>query len=356
MCVAAACSVYDEPNASTPSGGGSANPSAGTAGSTGGRGGAAGAGMSSGAGIAGNTVPNEVGGSGGTGSVELGGAGGAPEPEDAAGQAGQAGEVSPPDACPSDPDKLAPGVCGCGLPDVATSTLSDCVTLEKKLTHRYDFEGSGTQVTDRIGTANGAVHGASLSKLEGKGVVLLGGGSGGSYVDLPNGLISTLKSVTLEAWITWGGGEDWQRVFDFGNTSNAAENTPGFGKTYLYLTPKASTGVARLGFSLDGSANEQTVDAPMALPLSLTQVVMVANDTANTLVLYANGKRMGSVAWTSALSDIGDVNVWLGRSQWDQNPEFSGVFHEFRVYGSALTDADVAAAFRAGTDPAFLRD
>jgi len=285
---------------------------------------------------------------------ELGGAGGAPEPENGAGQGGEA--PLPPDLCPSDPLKTAPGTCGCGIPEASTASVADCATIKKKLVHRYDFEGSGTQVLDRVGTSHGALRGASLSKLDGKGVVLLGGGSNGSYVDLPNGLASALKDATFEAWVTWGGGAAWQRIFDFGDTSNATpENNPALGKTYLCLTPLSASGVTRFAFSLNANGAEQGANAAAPLPQSLTQVVAVADDTADLLRLYIDGKKVGSVAWTGSLSSINDVNVWLGRSQYDSDPELSGVYHEFRVYNAALTDAEVVATFRSGTDPAYLR-
>lgn len=360
------CSVYDVPAVSSESAAaGKAAASAGMSSSTGGRDNTAGDHGSPAAGspaVSGSTVGgSDTSGAGGTGTPtppELGGAAGAagaaePEPEPIG---GQGGEASPPDLCPSDPLKTAPGTCGCGIPEVATASVADCATIKKKLIHRYDFEGSGTQVLDRVGTSHGAVRGASLSKLDGKGVVLLGGGSNGSYVDLPNGLASKLKDATFEAWITWGGGAIWQRIFDFGDTSNASpENNPALGKTYLCLTPQSSSGVARLAFSLNANGAEQGADAAAALPQSLTQVVAVADDTANLIKLYIDGKKAGSVAWTSSLSAINDVNVWLGRSQYDSDPELSGVFHEFRVYDAALTDAEVVATFRSGTDPAFLR-
>lgn len=293
-----------------------------------------------------------AGASGGVG-ITAGGADGG----DAPSGGGDGGAAPERDDCPNDPDKLAPGRCGCGVPDVGTATQAGCQSLVDKLIHRYDFEGSGTAVTDRVGTSHGVLKNASLSKLSGKGVVLFGGGTSGAYVDLPNRLLSSLTNATLEAWVTWGGGAAWQRVFDFGDSNNATpENNPGLGKTYLMLTPAGSGGHATLGFSLTGNASGQELDlaAPTALPMSLAQVVVVVSDTDNELRLYMDGKKVGVVAWTSALSAINDVNAWLGRSQYDHDPELSAVFHEFRMYGAALNDAEIASSFAGGPDPVFL--
>lgn len=284
----------------------------------------------------------------------LGGSSAGGEPEMAVG--GEGGAPTLPDQCPADPDKLAPGECGCGVPEAPSATLADCHTLKSLLSHRYDFEGSGTSVRDRVGVAHGAVaRGSTLSKLDGKGVVLLGGGDVGAYVDLPNGLVSSLKNATFEAWVTWGGGAPWQRIFDFGDsTASVPENNQASGKTYLFLTPKSASGVVSLAFSLSGVPQEVGVKGAAALSQARRQVVAVVDDDGDKLSLYVDGAKVGEQAWASQLSKINDVNVWLGRSQYANDFELNAVYHEFRVYGAALSAAQVAAAFQAGTDPAFL--
>jgi hypothetical protein len=325
---------------------GHAGSNAGTAGSSGG---AASAGTASGGGVAGTASKA------GTSSSS---AGQRPSEGGAAGEAGEGGASNEPDLCPNDPHKLAPGSCGCGVPDTSTATLADCHGLKAALVHRYDFEGTGTAVTDRVGTAHGSVvGGAMLSKLQGRGVVVLSGGATGPYVDLPNGLVSALSSATFEAWITWGGGGAWQRIFDFGDTTAASpENNPAGGKTYLFATPSAQSGVALASYSVDGNDMGQQLEAAAAAPLakSLSQVVVVASSTAHKLLLYIDGSKAAEQGWTGSLSALHDVNVWLGRSQYTQDPELNAVYHDFRIYNAALSDTQVATAFVAGTDPSFL--
>jgi hypothetical protein len=291
-------------------------------------------------------------------SMPNGGEGGAGGEQTSSGGEGGAGPVT--DLCPDDTTKTAPGVCGCGFPEAATATLGSCKTLISKLVHRYDFEGTGTVVTDRVATApaNGMIIGGPmLSKLAGRGVVVLPGGATGGYVNLPNRLVSPLTSVTFEAWITWAGGPDYQRVFDFGDSDSAPpEDNPNFGKTYLYVSPKTTTsGFVTLGYSLVGNAaGEQIVVGTAPLPLTLTQVVAVADATAKALSLYVNGVQVGTLAWTGTLPGLNDVNVWLGRSQFKSDPELAATYHDFRIYNDALSAQEIATAFRGGTDPAFL--
>ncbi len=288
------------------------------------------------------------------GGPSAGGTGG--DPAVALPNGGEGGAPDVADDCPNDPKKLAPGECGCGVPEAPGATHADCHTLKGLLAHRYDFEGSGTAVNDRIGTDHGVVaRGSTLSKLDGKGVVLLGGGDVGAYVDLPNGMISSLTNATFEAWITWGGGTDWQRIFDFGDsTATIPEDNQLDGKTYLFLTPKSGYGTALLGYSLAGVSQEMAVKAPAALAQTMTHVVGVADDTGNLLTLYIDGAKAAEQPWTATLGQINDVNVWLGRSQYRNDSELNAVYHEFRIYKAALTAPQIASSYIAGPDPAFL--
>lgn len=335
---------------------------AGNAGSSGGQttnaGSAGHAGSAGSAGSAGQGGSAGTAGSGGSSAGSVGAGGGGVPMAGAAGQGGGAGGT---DGCPSDAAKTSPGVCGCGIPDVDTGTAASCVGIKSALVHRYDFEGTGTAVIDRVGSADGVVKGgATLSQVGGKGVVVLAGGATGSYVDLPNKLLSALTNATLEAWVTWGGGAAWQRVFDFGDSSSATpEDNPANGKSYLFLTPAtddAGGGAMRAVYSLSGgaAAAETRVDATTALPQTLTHVALVVDTKGGNLLLYVNGAATGTQAFSGALASINDVNVWLGRSQYEADPELTGTFHDFRVYDAALTPLQIATSFAGGPDPAFL--
>jgi hypothetical protein len=66
--------------------------------------------------------------------------------------------------------------------------------------------------------------------------------------------------------------------------------------------------------------------------------------------LYRDGALRATDGFRGALSDINDVNAWLGRSQFEVDAWFSGTFHEFRIYNAALTEAQISASFEAGPD------
>ncbi len=291
-------------------GGGAASTSAGTGGSAAGGGGAGGAGGASGAGGAGGT----------------GGNGGA-------------------DGCPTDPDKTAPGKCGCGMPDVDSAKGASCVALQDSLVHRYSFD---TDAKDSVGMAHGILKsGATVSNK----ALTLSGGLGGGYLDLPNGIISPLTNATIEAWVTWTGaaGGDWQRIFDFGS-SNMADETPGVGNKYLFLSARKF----RAAYTSATPRAEVIADPTMEFPTALTQVAVVVSDTENILSVFVGGDVVASAVLSLPLSAINDVNNWIGRSQFASDEGFQGSITEFRIYNAALTGAQLKTALKMGEDTTFL--
>jgi hypothetical protein len=310
----------------------------------------AGVGGSVGAGTGGSTGGNG-GSSGGTGPVAdasagAGGSGGTAGTTGTGGTAVDAGNdirdaaVEPRVDAPID----APPEASCG-------SATQCA-LKAGLVHRYTFTGTGTAVTDSVGTANGTVMNTTLA---GNGTLVLAAGSN-QYVDLPNGIIKSLTNASFEFWVTWGGGAQWQRLFDFGNTTGA-ENTQGTASTSFYFTPLGG-GPTMMFAAFKRSdvtgPNETRAIGAGALPTTpMLQLTVVVDDANNQLLVYRNGTVDGMTAFTDSLSLLTDVNNWIGRSQY-ADPGFGGTLHEFRIYNVALTQAQVQAAFAGGTDPTFL--
>lgn len=79
-------------------------------------------------------------------------------------------------------------------------------------------------------------------------------------------------------------------------------------------------------------------------------MVVVFSSQNGTLSLYRNGSWDAEVTGVPALSQINDLNNWLGRSQFSHDPEFGGTYHEFRIYSAALSADLVGASYAAGSD------
>jgi hypothetical protein len=262
--------------------------------------------------------------------------------DDCAGGAG--GDCS--DACPDDPDKTEPGICGCGVPDVDTALVAGCTGLKNALVHRYSFDGTGTAIEDLVGTADGTVVGTTLS---GNGLLTLGAEQ---YGELPDGLLSGLTNASFEAWVNWtaNNGQMWQRIFDFG-VSDMGNGMQGTGDKYLFLA------VDNFRFCYRASADtpEVFVDAPISFPSPATaHVVAVFDDATNQMRLYLNAALQDSVSITGSLSAITDLNNWLGRSQFAPDPEFGGNLRELRIYNVALSQAQIQRSYDLGEAPDFL--
>ena len=218
--------------------------------------------------------------------------------------------------------------------------------------HRYSFNGTGTKVTDSVGTAHGTVMNAQLS---GSGQLVLAGGTSDQYVDLPDHILSTLTSATLELWVTWTGGNNNQRILDFG--SNQQSGTMYLAVTTVIISPNSApngTPKLRTSYSHDVSSSSIFVDAPSTLATgSPQQVVAVFDGQAHTLSMYLNGALQGQATGLGALSLIDDSNNWLGKSQYSGDPGFAGTYHEVRIYNAPLTAAQVQSVYSAGQNASF---
>jgi hypothetical protein len=227
--------------------------------------------------------------------------------------------------------------------------------LDTSLIHRYSFDGTGVDVLDSKGAAHGLLKG---TELPGTGQLPLSGERSGAYVDLPNGIVSGLGDATFEAWLTWDGGADWQRIFDFGSSSAGDEEAGVSGVSYLFLTTSSSddtlrkpAGTARLVYSQDGVDDEDICIAPDPFPIGMpTHVAAVISRTAQTMALYQDGELRASCPLARPLSAISDVNNWLGHSNYVADVDLSATYDEFRIYGAALTSRELSSSYAAGPE------
>ncbi len=239
------------------------------------------------------------------------------------------------------------------------------------LVHRYSFDGVGTTVLDSIGTANGAVVGASLT---GQGTLTLVGltGDQAQYVVLPHGLLRELHDATFETWINWAGSAahdgtrtPWQRIFDFGEGTSGIEGEQASGGdalSYLFLTPQTEPRTAteapstRVAYQVPHNPQSvylETVINTSPLPIDVeTHVGVVIDSRARRISLFVNGTIVGAtdLIQDDPLSYVYDINDWLGRSQFPADVGFTGTFLEFRIYAVALTAAQIQASYDAGPD------
>ena len=218
------------------------------------------------------------------------------------------------------------------------------------ITHRYSFN-DGT-ANDSIGSAHGVlVNGASVS---GGRLVLANDGiqtnaSTGQYVALPVNILQT-RNFTLAVWFSYGGGNIWQRIIDFGNSVP----DPAYGMAGQGFIILANSGRSIIGqFSLNSAGGTPTdvVNGGSGLPVGGQHfLAYVHNLDMGQELLYLDGQRVGLSTASIDPRTANYTNFFVGRSQWSQDPFYNGSLDELRTYDQALTAAEILAAYNAGPD------
>ena len=215
------------------------------------------------------------------------------------------------------------------------------------LLHRYSFTdtNSGGFVPDLVGSADATLVGGAT--LNGSGQVVLDGSTG--YIELPAGMISTLKSATFVMWMSWNGGNCGQRIFDFGT------GTTGGSSTYFNLAT-GSCSLANQGIDrpiirfVTGSANSQ-FEGLEALTAGEYFIAVVVDADAGTLSWYINTQTIVSTSAPEVvLASLDDSSNWLGKSSRSGQPLLSGSYDEFRIYNEALSAQQIKVILDAGPE------
>jgi hypothetical protein len=243
----------------------------------------------------------------------------------------------------------------------AALLLSFCTNAEAGLIHRYSFD-DGT-ANDAVGSANGIlVNGATVTggQLTFSPTVNDGVNKNpatGQYVDLPANIAHT-RAMTLETWFTFRGGNNWQRILDFGNSSAGRllptdRTTTGYsGTAYTILTPVNGRGqiLGQISINSAGHTGDTNFVAPgLAVSQNVEhQLVFTHNPDTQVEALYLDGVLRGQVTATVDPSTTKYLNWFLGRSNFAGDPFFNGTIDEFRVYDTALSSTQSMADFQAG--------
>ena len=215
---------------------------------------------------------------------------------------------------------------------VATLTV---LSAANSLTHRWAFDGD---VTDSIGGATCSTNnaGGPLPKLTNGAVVLNGAGQ---FVDLPNNLVATYNSMTVEAWVTDNGSGTWGRIMDFGNSS-AGEGVAGAGNDNCSSRHRAA--VVACGVRspmLPEAASNSWKFCPMlrAWACAVTSFGLSTPQDGFPRFMLDGVQVASNVAFTQTPGMGPTLNNWLGRWQYSGDAFFAGSIHDFRLYNSALS-------------------
>jgi len=236
--------------------------------------------------------------------------------------------------------------------------------------HRYSFsepvtnDAGGLTFADSIGTAHGKVLGTGAS-FTGSRLSLPGGTNTTGYGDLPNGLLSANSTnnggsgqVTIEGWINVKGSRAASRVFDFGSADVGEVTGPGGGGAgvdFLFYTAQRGGDLGRRRFEL------RNVDSALTVTnLTVRDVItyrtfnrdmhfaVTWRESTGQINLYENGFLVSSMVVTTPLSEINDVNVWLGRANSNVVLNAQIDYNEVRFYTNILSVDELAGNIQAG--------
>ena len=219
------------------------------------------------------------------------------------------------------------------------------------LTHRYSFTNDAT---DSIAGANGIPHNnVTFSSGTAQFTGLAPSGTNCDYIELPPGLISNYTTVTFELWIDVGANGTWEEIYAFGNQTSG-----GAGANMLMFCPH--TGSAPPDFRMSyaqaapGYNDEHVANGVGILDnLGPMSVACVYDPPHNTMSLYTNGVLVAFLSPVTAkfsLTNVYNVNSWLGRSMYNGDSSYAGSIDEFRIHNAALGPLQVAVDNAAGPD------
>ncbi len=228
------------------------------------------------------------------------------------------------------------------------------------LIHQYTF--NDRTANDSVGGAHGtAVH----DPLFQNGQVIfdpsINDGSNsnpatGQYIDLPNG-IAAHRALTIEVWTTFRGGNQWQRIVDFGD-STAGELLPDDGKTdydgggFLILTPKNGLDFLIGQISIDSWGDPADTDLSLTddtfTPNVEHHVVYTHDPDAGEQRLYLDGVTVGGDTAVVDPSTSTWKNYFIGRANFYNNAFYNGSVNELCIYNHALSFSDVRLRNLAG--------
>ena len=251
------------------------------------------------------------------------------------------------------------------------------------LVNRWSFNqpagaaGAGLVINDSLAGMPLTVRGLGAT-LDGSRIVLPGTTTSGNpnstisaYLDLPNGLVSSKSSITVEIWAAPIAVRNWQPLFEFGRMDIAGDGlgAPGEWTGNGNTGPAGSQGSDLLGCSFNQNLNlnsqyqvvminggfQSAISSTLATTAGQTYhyaITVQGNGATCSTAWYRNGQQVGTGSTPFALSAIEDVNCWLGRSQWAANSTSNATYDELRIYNHAFTPTEAASSFATGPNPA----
>ena len=208
------------------------------------------------------------------------------------------------------------------------------------LAHRWSFDDD--TLADSVGGSTATLYGDAT--VSSGGATITGDGTSHvNYISLGTNILPTTNSpVTIELWVTENQIQSWSRIVDFGSTAGGPSNL-----LWSFTQGGSNPSVV----SPDGQ-NQNASTFNLGEEYHIALVLTPDGGSESTVTWYQmdlNGNLLntGSVTLGWNVSELDQINMWLGRSEYgDQDAD--ATYYEVRVWDSDLTEAQLVALDMAG--------
>ena len=237
---------------------------------------------------------------------------------------------------------------------------------------------AGTTNYDLISGAPAVVRGIGAT-YTGSALRIPGGTTGNTamnsmsaYIDLPNGIISSQTSITIEIWATPLSAPNWARIMDFGRTTEGGDvggvsgewsglpGTAAPGTTSssddIMLSAAIGTAIGQQRFEAKLNGSAVTLNSALATTAGVQHHYAItftdgagANGSAGgRWQWYRDGDSVGFLDVNYHLASIEDVDNWLGRSLWSGDSNANNDYAEVRISNVAMSRGQILANYLVG--------
>lgn len=165
----------------------------------------------------------------------------------------------------------------------------------------------------------------------------------GQYLQIYPGVVD-YEDITISLWVYPLGGNEWQRILDFGN------GTP----DYLFLTPDAGgDGGLRYATRINNGGEQQVNSGYLQSGSWYHTAISIGGKTGR---LFVNGEWVDTnPGLTLNPIDVGAVLNYIGKSQFNDQ-EFNGYIDDLKIYNYARTNEQIAQDYMAVTGDSYVCD
>ena len=185
----------------------------------------------------------------------------------------------------------------------------------------------GTSLNDETDNKlNAATNGITYTTNNSHKSIVFGGSN--QYAELPY-YIGDFNSMTFATWVRFGQLSNWQRIFDFANSTDS----------YFFL---GKPDTSKIRFEIKANGSTQNFDSQSTISTN-TWYHVALTIGPDKVALYINGELNSSTtAITLRPTDVAPTLAYLGRSIFDADPALNGYLSDVRIYNYDLSAEEVA--------------